>query len=318
MISGLPMSHSEVFISGIDFDDAERGYKEEDKPAVKAENEEWWREFLSELPNSGLATAAHAIQQSFLPSIQLQVSAPSASSLTFGDPDEKHSDATVLDVPIKIYKATATARPLGQKRLSKIAQESAAARSQSARLTQEMSGLRPSSTPSLPRAAYNGERNGDEGVTYGVQMQKKYFIKDDLEMIEGGIEETEPLPEGAEKSFAQAYKLGATLVAINDDLQRNMDTKAGMEIIQFTQGQRYRRQYHMGETWYVFASDGNYKAQLQFSSLVNAMAKLDKYAIVRYIRTSGAEPKVSYTSLSYQEGIALMIPFCSSESWLRS
>lgn len=124
-------------------------------------------------------------------------------------------------------------------------------------------------------------------------MQKKYFIKDDLEMTEGGIEGAEPLPEGAESTFDKAYKLGATLVAVNEDLQKQMDTRMGLEIIQFTNRKLYRRQLHMGETWYVFGSNDNYKAQIQMSSLIQAMARMDKYAIVRYVRTNGSEPKVS-------------------------
>jgi len=200
-----------------------------------------------------------------------------------------------MDVAVKLYKATATARPLSQKKLSKVAQESAAAQSQTARMSQQLSNFTPSSTPHIPRkmTASDQIQNGEIGLTYGVQLQKKYFIKDDLEMVEGGIEGAEPLPEGAEQNFDKAYKLGATLVAINEDLDRQMDTKAGMEIIQFTNSKAYRRHYHMGETWFLFASDGNYKAQLQLSSLIHAMSQQGKYAIVRYVRRDGAEPKVS-------------------------
>jgi ATP-dependent DNA helicase 2 subunit 2 len=242
-----------------------------------------------------MATAAHVIAQSSLPSIQLQTSAAMATTLTFGDPAEKFSDQGVMDIPVKLYKATATARPLSQKKLSKIAQESAAAQSQAARVKQEFSQYQPSSTPHIPRHKTAEEQieSGETGLTYGVQMQKKYFIKDDLEKVEGGIEGAEPLPEGAEVTFDKAYKLGATLVAINEDLESQMDTKAGMEIIQFTNGNLYRRHYHMGETSFLFASDGNYKAQVQFSSLVQAMSRQKKYAIVRLVRRNGAEPKVS-------------------------
>ncbi|UZJ53494.1 hypothetical protein CBS101457_002814 [Exobasidium rhododendri] len=281
-------------VVGIDFDDAEVGFKEEDKDAIKADNEAWWRTFLASLPSSGMATAAHVIAQSSLPSIHLQGSAPTATSLTFGDPAERHTGNEVMNVPVKLYKATATARPLGQKKLSKIAQESAAAQSQTARMSQQFSQYKPSSTPHLAsrKSAEEQMQNGETGLTYGVQLQKKYFIKDDLEMVEGGIEGAEPLAEGAEEKFDKAYKLGATLVAINEDLERQLDTTAGMEIIQFTNSRSYRRQYHMGETWFLFASDGNYKAQLQLSSLINAMSLQAKYAIVRFVRRDGAEPKL--------------------------
>lgn len=212
----------------------------------------------------------------------------------FGDPEKKDDDSTVMSLPIKVYKATATARPLSQKKMSRIAQESAAAQSQSARLTQQASQMKPSSTPNIPRPG-NGSTeadNDDTGLTYGVSRLTKYFIKDDLEMVEGGIAGAEPLPQGAENTFDKAYKLGATLVAVNEDTQRQMDTRAGMEIIQFTNRKLYRRHFHMGETWYVFASNDNYNSQVQMSSLIQAMARQDKYAIARYVQRNGAEPKV--------------------------
>jgi ATP-dependent DNA helicase 2 subunit 2 len=211
-----------------------------------------------------------------------------------------------MAIPIKVYKATAIARPLSQKRLSRIAQESAAARYLSAQLSQQASQMRPSSTPSIPKSQKDGsngqDNSGQTGLTYGVQMQKKYFVKDDLEMVEGGIEGAEPLPEGAESTFDKAYKLGATLVAVNEELQKPMDTKTGLEILQFTNRKLYRRHFHMGETWLVFGSDDNFKAQIQISSMIKAMSRQDKYAIVRYIRTSGSEPKVNLKERKKGEG----------------
>lgn len=252
----------------------------------------WWRDFVQSLPNAALATAIDVIAQSSLPSVQLQGSAPHATSLTFGDPDERLHDSGVMDIAVKMYKATAIARPLSQKKLSKIAQESAAAQSQTARMSQEFSHYQPSSTPSMPKRRTTPDEL-EQGLTYGVQVQKKYFIKDDLEMVEGGIDAAQPLPEGAEATFDKAYKLGATLVAINEDLEKPMGTRAGMEVIQFTNDSLYNRHYHLGETWFIFASDGNYKAQLQLSSLVRAMVQLRKYAVVRHVRRDGSDPKVS-------------------------
>lgn len=283
-------------VVGIDFDDAEIGFKEEDKEPGKAQNEVFWRDFVDDLPGSGVASAAKVIAQASLPSVQLQGSAPYSTSLTFGDPNKRAESTEVLDVPIKVYKATAVARPLSQKKLSKIARDSAAARSQTARYEASSSQMRPSSTPSYlsPRKrAWEDDGGGTyDGVTYGVQLQRKYFLKEDLEHVEGGINAAEPLPEGAEATFDRAYKLGATLVAVNDDLERKLDTKAGIEIIQFTNRALYKRNYHMSETWFVFASDGNSKAELQLSSLIHAMWDQGKYAIVRFVRRDGSEPKV--------------------------
>jgi ATP-dependent DNA helicase 2 subunit 2 len=279
-------------VIGVDFDDEDIGYLEEDKDPIKAQNEKWWHEFISDLPGSMVATAAKAIAQISMPSVQLQASAPYSTTLTFGDPSMQYGN-NVVSIAIKMYKSTAIARPLSQKKLSKIAQDSIAARQQTAKLEASASQLRPSSTPNYPNDRKRAhEDGGEERITYGVQMQKKYFLKDDLENVEGGINSAEPLPEGAEATFDRAYKLGATLVAINDELEKKPDTKAGIEIIQFTRKDLYRRHYHMSETWFVFASDTSVKAEIEIKSLIYAMWGQGKYAIVRFVRRDGSEPKL--------------------------
>lgn len=165
------------------------------------------------------------------------------SSLTLGDPESRHEGSYVLDIPVNIYKCTAAARPMGQKKLSKIAQDSAAAKNQMTRLKEAQSQLQPTSMPSLSQKHSLTQReDGDNdasqrngaGLTYGVQMVRKYYIKEDMERLEGGMDSATPLPEGAEETFDKAYKLGASLVAVNQDLERSLSTMKGLEIIQFT------------------------------------------------------------------------------------
>lgn len=278
-----------VKVIGVDFDDEEIGFKQENKPKLKAKNEAFWHEFVKSVPGSGVASAARVIAEASLPAVHLQTSAPFNTSLTFGDPSTRNESEEVMDIPIKVYKATTQARPLSQKKLSKVAQESAAARQQSARLDASYHQMQPTSTPSYRKRSFDESSND---VTYGVQLTKKYFIKEDLDNVEGGINAAEPLPEGAELNFDRAYKLGSTLVAINDDLERKQDTRSGIEIIQFNHRSLYKRHYHMGETWFVFASDGNSRAELQMSSFINAMWQQDKYAVVRFVRRDGGEPKL--------------------------
>lgn len=276
-------------VIGVDFDDAEIGFEEEDKPKIKARNEAFWHEFVENVPRSGVASAARVIAEASLPAVHLQTSAPFNTSLSFGDPTMRSESEEVMDISIKVYKATTQARPLSQKKLSKVAQDSAAARRESARQDAASSQMQPTSTPNYRKRP--SDESGND-VTYGVQLTKKYFIKEDLDNVEGGINAAEPLPEGAEMSFDRAYKLGSTLVAINDDLERKQDTRSGIEIIQFNHKSLYQRHYHMGETWFVFASDGNSRAELQMSSFIHAMWQQEKYAVVRFVRRDGGEPKL--------------------------
>ncbi|MCO5590245.1 hypothetical protein L7F22_044214 [Adiantum nelumboides] len=278
-----------VKVIGVDFDDVEIGFEQEDKPKVKARNESFWHEFVKDVPGSGVASAARVIAEASLPAVHLQTSAPFNTSLSFGDPTMRSESEEVMDIPVKVYKATTQARPLSQKKLSKVAQNSAAARFESARQDTASSQMLPTSTPNYRKRP--SDESGND-VTYGVQLTKKYFIKEDLDNVEGGINAAEPLPEGAEMTFDRAYKLGSTLVAINDDLERKQDTRTGIEIIQFNHKSLYHRNYHMGETWFVFGSDGNSRAELQLSSFIHAMWQQEKYAVVRFVRRDGGEPKL--------------------------
>ncbi|PWN36529.1 SPOC domain-like protein [Meira miltonrushii] len=285
-------------VIGVDFDDAEIGFEQEDKPKIKARNEAFWHEFAEELPGSGVASAARVIAEASLPAVHLQTSAPFNTSLSFGDPTMRSESDEVMDISVKVYKATTQARPLSQKKLSKVAQDSAAARRESARQDAASSQMQPTSTPNYRKRP--SDESGND-VTYGVQLTKKYFIKEDLDNVEGGINAAEPLPEGAELTFDRAYKLGSTLVAINDDLERKQDTRAGIEIIQFNHKSLYQRHYHMGETWFVFASDGNSRAELQMSSFIHAMWQQEKYAVVRFVRRDGGEPKLGILSAQIRQ-----------------
>lgn len=195
------------------------------------------------------------IAQAKLPAIQLQSSVATPSSLTLGDPESRHDGSYVLDIPVNIYKCTATARPMGQKRLSKIAQDSAAARTQMAMMKEAQSQLQPTSMPTLSQTQSLTQREdgrsdrsqGDgAGLTCGVQMVRRYYIKEDMERLEGGMDNATPLPEGAEETFDKAYKLGASLVAVNQDLERSLSTMKGLEIIQFTNAALVSSLYHLG------------------------------------------------------------------------
>lgn len=255
-------------LRGIDFDDPSIGFKEENKSPVKVSNacfgiytaclinqltlsshdtnnkaraEEFWHDFLADVPGSGVATAANVIAQSSLPSIQMQGSAPFSTMLTFGDPGDADNLAETVRIPVKMYKATAVARPISAGQISKISRDSVAAARKRDGPSSSPSGMirTPSKLARKPRETNDDVTDSDQEEpekvsSFKVERHRKYYIREELERMEGGITSVKSLPEGAEADFARAYKLGATLIAINADIDTKMDTQDGIEIIQYT------------------------------------------------------------------------------------
>ncbi|CAO1630381.1 unnamed protein product [Sympodiomycopsis kandeliae] len=280
-------------VIGVDFDDEEYGFVEEAKDDIKAENEAWWHNWLQELPDSRIATAAHAIEQATLPAISLQGSAPYATALTFGDPAAQYSSGDTLSVPVKMLKLTTRVLPMARKTLSKLAEQTESAKREKEATQQAMSDVvsqdgvaLPTPTPNLPQV------DNDEALsnTYRVDQRRLFFFAEEAKEV--GTDHAQPLAEGEENKFGQAYKLGASLIPITDDLDVEWQSTVGMEIINWVKQSSFRRNYLLGDVWNVFADSNNLEAQVQLSSLAKAMQLQEKLALVRFVRKQNAEPKL--------------------------
>ena len=198
----------------------------------------FWHNFLQEVPGSGIATAADVIEQIKAP--QLAPKKPTAmnTTLTFGDPSQQHASFEVLGIQVCMYKATALVRPMGAKKLSKIAQQSAGGQRDLANIAQTriVEGCMPEVT-----AAPEEEADGDQiaaadrariAMSYTVEMARNYFILDEIKRLEAEeISSAKPLPEDTE--FVKAWKLGKSHVPVEHVQDIIYDTEAGLEIIQF-------------------------------------------------------------------------------------
>jgi ATP-dependent DNA helicase 2 subunit 2 len=102
-------TNANVF-SGVDFDDAEFGFKEEDKDAAKAANEEILRSLTEQCTNGIFGTTEEAIQTLATPVVK--VSRPYSTfdgQLTLGDPDKYPETSMSMDV-VRYFK-TKIAKP---------------------------------------------------------------------------------------------------------------------------------------------------------------------------------------------------------------
>lgn len=281
-------------VIGVDFDDPSYGFQEEDKDSIKAENEQFWHEWLAKIPDAKIATAENALEQARLPTIQMQNSFPYKTMLTFGDPERAFNAETVLSIPVKMFKLTTRVLPMSRKQISKLAEEREAARRQREADQTAQSQFRSQDgriiatpTPKLPRI---DALDGGSINAYEVETRRIHFLSDHIR--EFGTDHADPLPEGAERDFDKAYKLGASVIPIISDLETQWQSKKGLEIINWVKAATFRRHFLLGEVWNVFADENDLSAQLRLSSLSKAMNRQDKLAIVRYVRQNNADPKI--------------------------
>lgn len=219
-------------VIGVDFDDEEFGFEEEDKDPVKKENEEWWHNWLSQLPESRIASAVHALEQATLPNVQLKGSAPYSTALTFGDPEDGFTADTAMHIPVKMFKLTTRVLPMPRKTMSKLAEQTEAARREKEATQQAQSQyisedgtFEPTPTPNLPTV------NTQDGIsrTYMVDVRRLHFLAEQVKEL--GTENAQPLRAEAETEFSKAYKLGASLIPITPDIDVQWESAQGLEII---------------------------------------------------------------------------------------
>lgn len=178
------------------------------------------------------------IDQTHMPQLAPKKSAAQNATLTFGDPEEQHLSHEVLGVAVVFYKATTLVRPMSAKKLSKIAQQSAAGRAELERANQLK--IEPCSAPKMQSGQdlhgsnpsfIDGEAHA---MSYGVDMVRKYFILDEIRKLpEEEMDSAQPLPEGSEETFIKAWKLGKSHIPVEQVQDVIFATQAGLEIIQF-------------------------------------------------------------------------------------
>ncbi|KAF4121181.1 ATP-dependent DNA helicase 2 subunit 2 [Geosmithia morbida] len=107
----MNQSNIGLTVLGVDFDDAEYGFKEEDKTPTKAETEHVLTSLVERCENGTLATVADAIDRLDTPTVKsVKPYKTYDGSLTLGDPEKFPS---AMNINVERYFKTHLARPLG-------------------------------------------------------------------------------------------------------------------------------------------------------------------------------------------------------------
>lgn len=251
-----------MVVLGVDFDDAEYGYKEEDKDITKAENEKKLREFVDRCDNGAFATLDQVIAEAKAP--EVKATRPYASykgTLTLGDP-AKYESALVID--IERYFKTKQAKP-------PTASAYVASEAQGDGEDIEMEDVNLAST---------GEALDQ------VRNARVYQVEDPS--APGGKRDI------SRDDLAMGYEYGRTAVAIaeSDYNVTKLETTQSMTIIGFLPQENYPNFYNMGESCISVAPRTNAKAALAMSCFARTLTQEGAYAVARLVAKDGKDPQL--------------------------
>ena len=260
----LKEDNIELVILGVDFDDAEYGFKEEGKDPTKAENEDILRTLCSDC-NGVFGTLAQAVNELQIPRVKYTKPVPSYKGyLTLGNPENFD---TAMSIGVERYPKTMQQRP---PTASKFVVRGDVA-------TQ--------STQASSATMANGEGAGGDGLA-AVKSTRAYQIED--EEAAGGKREVEP------DELSKGYEYGRTAVHISES-DRNVttyETSPCLDIIGFVEKAKYSRYLEMDRANLIVPSKGDAKAAMALSSLIHALYELDSYAIARLVAKQDKEPRI--------------------------
>ncbi|KAM7202081.1 ATP-dependent DNA helicase, partial [Naviculisporaceae sp. PSN 640] len=262
--SKLNESNIELVIIGIDFDDAEYGFKEEDKSSVKRRNEEALEKLISQCNHAVYGTMAQAVEELSVPRIKhVRPFKSYDGTLTLGDP-AKYPSALSIQVE-RYFKTKRAAVPSAS---TVVIKQEPAGPSQSTQTLDEE----------------DVEMGGTEFS--GVKQMRSYKVND-------------PDAPGGKKDvdmddLAKGYQYGSTVVPFSEsDLNvTKLETKKSFTILGFVPFSSYEPFLNMGETGLVVAQRQNEDAEITLSALIHALHEVESYAVARYVQKDGAQPQI--------------------------
>ncbi|KAL2022329.1 hypothetical protein VTK56DRAFT_5727 [Thermocarpiscus australiensis] len=259
----LNENNIELLVIGVDFDDPEYGFKEEDKSSTKAENEKILRKLIDQCKNGVFGTMAQAVEELAIPRIKpARPFKAYDGPLTLGDPSKYESA-----VSIHVERYFKTKRALPPPASTVVINPERAGPSQSTQTLDD-----------------DVEMGGTEFS--GVKFMRTYRVNDPD--APGGKRDVDF------EDLAKGYQYGRTVVPFSesDFSVTKLETKKSFAIIGFIPFSSYRQFLNMGETGIIVAQKHNEEAELALSALIHALHELESYAVARYVQKDDAQPQI--------------------------
>ncbi|KAG0703074.1 SPOC like C-terminal domain-containing protein [Suillus ampliporus] len=280
--------HISLTVIGIDFDDDEFPFHEEEKSSIKVENEAFYHKLTSALDNGLVGTCAFALQEIAKPDIKQTKSALMGTVLRLGDVDVRPEEA--IEILVKASKCTALARPKSWKKFGP--REKAG---------DQMEVDEEEDNTVFAQLKMRTEYYIDRSVPEGEEQNKMDTGSDDEEDKDKNLAKVE------KEQLIRGFKYGSTYVPCSDGQFLRLHTRKGIDICGFFHTKNFRRELAMGEVQYIWADPGSPQQQVALSSIVQAMYEKGVLAIARWVSKDGMDPKMGVLSPSIFENIDCLL-----------
>lgn len=259
----------QLTVLGVDFDDPEYGYKEENKPFQKRQNEIALKR-LVELSSGVFGTMQEAIEGLARPHVKLTKPIPSyKGQLRLGDPTTYD---TAITIDIERYPKVMVRRPPT------------------------------ASSYVLKDGAPSQHPTGTDGDNLATVRNAYTYSIVDLEAPSGRRD----IPRD---DLAKGYEYGRTAVHISesDETITKLQTEQAYEILGFFPQEHVERYILLGPTNMLVAQKLNDKAAYALSSLIHALFEVGSVAVARLVKKDMAEPQLTLLSPMITEDIECLI-----------
>ncbi|KAL2693793.1 hypothetical protein Neosp_000356 [[Neocosmospora] mangrovei] len=254
-------SNIQLTVLGVDFDNPDYGFKEEDKPNTKEENEKALKLLVDDCQNGVFATIAEAIDELDTPRIKsVKPYKTYDGTLTLGDPERLPS---AMKINVERYFKTHLARPL----------------------TASTVAVKSEGTGSESTQAVEGDEM--DGVEFSAVRQARSYKVNDPD-APGGKRDVEF------EDLAKGFEYGRTAVHISESEHNitKIETQKSFSIVGFIPCSKYEPFLNLGEVCVTVASKFDAKSALALSSLVWALSELESYGIARIVPKDGKDPQL--------------------------
>ncbi|TQW10412.1 Ku family DNA helicase [Cordyceps javanica] len=254
-------SNIHLTVLGVDFDDPEYGFKEEDKSSTKAANEQTLKALADQCTDGVFASIVEAIDEIDTPRVkQVKPYKSYEGTLVLGDPTKFPS---ALTINVERYFKTHLARQITASTVV---------------FKTEQGGTQ--STQTLDEEAA-------DGVEFSAVKQARTY-KVNAPDAPGGKKDVEF------ESLAKGFEYGRTAVHISESEHNitKLETVKSFSIVGFIPWDKYEPFLSMGEVCVTHARKFDEKSELAMSSLVWALHELESYAVARLVTKDGKDPNL--------------------------
>ncbi|KAL2074790.1 hypothetical protein VTL71DRAFT_8569 [Oculimacula yallundae] len=278
----LNESGIELVVLGIDFDDLDFGFKEEDKTSVKKQNEAILEKLVKGCTTGMFATMAEALASLANPSIKVvRPFKQYEGRLGLGDFAKYPESALYIDVQ-RYSRVKKAAAPSASSFVSAAANSNQDGSAQSSHTVED---IEMTDAPALE----------------AVKSSRAYRVNNASGA--GGMVDVK------REDLAKGYYYGSTAVPFGQDEEdvTKFDSPPGFSIIGFVPNDKYERYLTMGESSITIAQPVNDKARLAMSSLVHALHELDSYAVARIVPKEGKSPQLILLAPSIEPDLECLV-----------